>query len=226
MKIEEAVEKLAAFKPKSIFLYGSQAVGETNSSSDYEIGVVFDEENYVGRVVLRQQVPDEKFAIFPFKKEELETYNIDTPFQKNIYIAAMIMGGAKTVFGEKIVESLPVPKISTMDLLMDCSFLLGRALSAVIVAKENHLRLANEMLYKSAFFATRNLIFSKTGKLINGYNNIFDQAKLLDLPEEYKNLLQLCADLRSEKTTDVDTSWYYKNISYINKYIIPIINGE
>lgn len=223
MDINQVISKLEKFKPVSIFLYGSQATNSQNSQSDYEIGVIFEDESYVNRTTLRKDIPDSKFAIFPFKESEIKNCSIDTPFQKNIYIASLVQGNGKTIYGEEIVENIAMPQISTQDLLMDTSFNLGYALSAVRVMKIGQIQLANEFFYKSLFYSTRNLLFFRSGKLISGYNNIYNQAKTLDLPDQYQALLDAAFNLRNGIISEIDSSLYFKNISYINQFVIPSI---
>lgn len=223
MEFNQVMETLKQFNPISIFMYGSQANNSTNEDSDYEIGVVFSDDKYINRSTIKQQCPDKQYSIFPFKKSELLNHSIDTPFQKEIYIASLISGNAKTIYGEKIIENLSLPKIEKCELLMDSSFNLGYALSAVRLMKSGNIELANEFLYKSMFYATRNLIFAFKGKLISGYNNIYDQSKQLDIPSEYVALLELGYKLRNKQIAEVEDNMFYKNISYINKYVIPQI---
>ena len=217
------LETIKEFKPISIFVYGSQASQSTNGKSDYEIGIIFDEKNYVNRKEIQRHIQDKNYNVFPFKLNEVQNGTIDTPFQKNIYLASMISGNAKTIYGEEIIEQLPMPKISKQDLLMDTSFNLGYALSAVRLMKENLLELAEEFFYKSMFYATRNLYFVKFKKVLSGYNNIFAHSKKLDMPQEYRELLEIGNKLRNEQSVEFDKSLYYKNISYINKFVISEI---
>lgn len=221
MILSEVIDKLKAFNPVSIFLYGSQANGSINSKSDYEMGIIFQDEKYIGRSDVKKVVQDNQFSIYPFKINELKNYQIDTPFQKNIYIASLILGNAKTIYGEKIIENLPFPQITVNDLIMDTSFNLGYALTSVRVFKKNDKDLANELMYKSMFYSTRNLIFYKTKNLVIGYNNIYNYAMNLDIPQEYKEILEIGYKIRNEMETEIDSSIYFKNITYINKYIIP-----
>lgn len=223
MNLNKVIEILKTFKPLSIFLYGSQANNSTNKKSDYEIGVIFNEEDYVSRSTIKKEVPWKKFSIFPFNKAELLNYSIDTPFQKKIYIASLICGNAYTLYGDKIIENLEVPEITIHDLLMDTSFNLGYALSSVRLMKSGHINLANEFLYKSMFYATRNLIYLKNGKLISGYNNIYLESKYLNLPNEYNDLLEIGFKLRNGNLKKINISLYFKNISYINRFIIPTL---
>ena len=109
---------------------------------------------------------------------------------------------------------------------MDTSFNLGYAVSAVRLMKENILNMANEFLYKSMFYATRNLFYSKYQILLSGYNTIFEQSKKLNLPEEYQELLNIGYKIRNEEITEIDTYAYFKNISYINKFVIPLIENS
>ncbi len=225
MNLEYVVEILKTFSPISIFLYGSQATKDTNIKSDYEVGIIFDDNNYVTRATIKEQVPENKFSIFPFKKSAILSGNIDTPFQKSIFLNTLTLGSAKTIFGEKVIENLHCPEITKYDLLMDTSFNLGYALSSVQVMKQKNIHLANEMLYKSAFYATRNLIFYKTKILAIGYSKIYQESKRINLPEEYTRLLDVCISLRENPNTEIDTSLYFKNVSFINQFVIPEIEG-
>lgn len=223
MKLENVIELLKSLDPVSVFVYGSKAINDDNLSSDYEMGVVFKDDKYVKRATIKQLINDNEYSIFPFKESELMSGEIDTPFQKNIFLNCLANGGAKTIYGLELVENLKVNNITTDDLLMDTSFNLGYALSSVRVMKENNLDLAREMLYKSMMYATRNLIFCKKKKLVIGYKNIYQEAKKIDLPEEYMKMLDIGIAIRCNNLEEIDPSIYYKNISYINKYVIPSI---
>ena len=223
---KKILETLKSFKPLSVFLYGSQANNNTNSKSDFEIGVIFDDKNYVSRQELQKSISNKNYNVFPFKLSEIKNCTFDTPFQKKIYLYSLITGHAKTIFGDKIIESLTLPKITKYDLLMDTSFNLGYAVAAVRLAKENVDSLAFELFYKSMFFATRNLFFAKFGVLLNEYTNIYKESYKLQLPTEYQELLNIGNKLRNEIVNEVDKKYLFKNISYINMYIIPIIENS
>lgn len=47
------------------------------------------------------------------------TYDIDTPFQKEIYIATLIKGGAQILRGKNIFQELTIPTITKACLLED-----------------------------------------------------------------------------------------------------------
>lgn len=213
------------FKPYSIFLYGSVATNTSNSKSDYEIGVIFKKDNYISRKDIREIIPENDYAIFPFKLEEILLYDIDTPFQKDIYIASLISGGARTISGKDIFKELKMPIITKGHLLEDIYFNKGLALSAVKIFKSGNIELANEQFYKSCFFVTRDLIYSKQNYLCTTYEDIYSKSKEINIPKEYSVLLDLSYDLRTEKISSIDSVMYFKNISFINKYIIKEINN-
>lgn len=103
----DAVESVSS--PTSIFLYGSQARTDAVSRSDYEIGVVFQEDKYVGRSVLRDVITSDKFNVYPFKLEALQTGSIDTPFQKKIYLRELVEAG-RTLRGENVLGDMNPPQ--------------------------------------------------------------------------------------------------------------------
>lgn len=224
--VNQVISIIKKFNPISIFIYGSNANDSTNSKSDFEIGVIFKDDAYVQRKDIQSKILDKNYNVFPFKLNEIKQYNIDTPFQKKVYLASLVTGNAKTIYGKKIIENLECPKISNHDLLMDLSFNLGYALSSVRLIKEGINELANEFFYKSMFYATRDLYYAKFGVLINGYNNIYRVSKKLNLPKEFKELLKIGYKLRNEQKVDVDNLFYFRNISYINKYVIPVIEEK
>lgn len=47
--IVSTIQALARFNPKSVFVYGSRGRGDAKPDSDYELGVIFDDNKYVQR---------------------------------------------------------------------------------------------------------------------------------------------------------------------------------
>lgn len=200
MIIKDVIDILVEnFRPYSIFLYGSKATNSDNSKSDYEIGVIFEEDSYISRTEISNIINDNNYAIFPFRLNEVLNYDIDTPFQKNIYMSALINGWAKTLYGKSVIENLKSPIITTADLLADINFNLGVALSSVRVFKSGNVELANDMFYKSCFYVTRDLIYHSLQELCLSYNDIYVKSQEIDIPEEYRNLLETAYNLRNEK---------------------------
>lgn len=95
--LNKVIDKLVKnFKPCSIFLYGSNATNSTNVNSDYEIGVIFDDDKYISRGQISNLVKSKtKYSIYPFRLSEIMNCDFDTPFQKTIYTNVLIDGGAK-----------------------------------------------------------------------------------------------------------------------------------
>jgi predicted nucleotidyltransferase len=134
------IEKVAKeiyekFKPISIFLYGSRARTDFKEDSDYEVGFIQNKKGEISRIALKEFVNNKKILIFPFVKNELVNYSLNTPFQKDIYMYELIKAG-KTLAGEKFIENLKPSKITTVSLIERLGFDLGQALAAVFASRE------------------------------------------------------------------------------------------
>lgn len=221
MKLEDVINLIVnKFEPYSIFLYGSKATNTDNVFSDYEIGIIFEDNKYKSRLEIKDLIKDIKYSIFPFKLSEVTQCLMDTPFQKEIYLNVLTRGGAKTIYGVSVLENLIPPQITKENLLADITFNLGIALSAVRVYKTNNNLLASELLYKSCFYATRDYIYYKFKKLCITYEEIYEFAISLDELKEFKELLQVAYDSRLTINNVIEEKYYYENISYINKFIL------
>lgn len=111
------------FHPDSIFLYGSRARNDFLPESDYEVGVIFHDDNYVSRSEIRALIDNPLFSIYPFRRSEILNVTIDTPFQKTLYLWDISSTG-KTIWGERMIEELILPEIHILDLLQDVRFSL------------------------------------------------------------------------------------------------------
>lgn len=224
MELEKVVKIMVeSLKPYSIFLYGSKATNSDNINSDYEIGIIFEDEKYVSRKEISKLINDKQYSIFPFKLSELINCNIDTPFQKTIYLNVLLMGGAKTLYGVPVLQNLKAPEITKKDLREDINFNLGMALCSVRVFKSGNISLANDLFYKSCFYVTRDYIYFRLKKLCLSYNEIYEVSNSLEDLSEYKELLDIAYDLRNNPDAENQEQFYYKNISYINKFILEKI---
>ena len=112
---QDIIKILQDMKPISIFVYGSQSNNSQNSKSDFEIGMIFADEQYVSRAEIRKKVPDKNYNIFPFRLSEIQNHTLDTPFQKSIYISSLLSGNSKTIYGENILENIKQPVITKQD---------------------------------------------------------------------------------------------------------------
>lgn len=219
--MEEVVKLLNKhFKPISIFLYGSRARTDFLKRSDFEIGIIFPKDNYVGRREIKKVVSKNGFNIYPFEYEKFLEGKIDTPFQKKIYLRELIMAG-KTLSGEKVIEKMKAPQISIIDLIQDLRFNLGYALASVISHRNRDKITASTEFYKSCLFATRTLIILKLRVFPLTYDEIFEKSEQIDLGE-YKELIEKAYKVRNGKAEYEDKD-LFQNISYLNESIEPLL---
>lgn len=213
-KIAENIYK--KFKPISVFLYGSRARDDFKIDSDYEVGVIQNKKGDISRAELKKSVANKKILIFPFVKNELENYILNTPFQKEIYMYELIKAG-KTLTGEKFIENLKPPNIETIHLIERLGFDLGQALAAVFASRQNDNVNSSMEFMKSCLFGTRVLEIFELGKFVFSFDDIYELSKSLDL-DEYRDLVDYAYQVRLKKEIPRE-EFLYKNIEYLNKFI-------
>jgi|GEM_PF-500519 len=210
------------FKPCSMFVYGSYAVGNNKPTSDVEIGIVFDNDNRPKHSDIKKFTNHDKISIYPFLKSDLEHHKIDTPFERRILIHSWIIGGATTLHGEKLIENLKKPVLKDEHFLHDTFYNLGMACSAFQIRRDGRaIELANELIYKSCFYTLRNLLRLKTNEFILHYDTVWKKSKSLSIPDEYHELIDTCNAWRTNNETTIDEKLFLKNVSFINKFAIP-----
>ncbi len=216
-KLDIVLDKLEEIcKPTSIFLYGSKARTDFLENSDFEIGVLIPKRRYVGRSEIKKTVNEEGFSIYPFEYENLVKGNIDTPFQKNIYLRELVVGG-KTLRGSKIIENMKPPQIRVIDIIQDLRFNLGYAFASMHSYRNGDKYTASYEFYKSCLYGTRNLEILKLKKFPIGFSEIYELTKKLKL-KEYEPLISNAYSVRLEKEK-LEDKYLFKNISYLNEFI-------
>lgn len=225
-RLEKVVSKIEGVcHPESIFLYGSRARGDFVYNSDFEVGVVLAEENYIGRSALKEAVADADISVFPFRLEDLKNGSPDTPFNKNIYLREL-KETARTLSGESIVENLEVPDISDVDLVSDAQFNLGMALSAVLVERGGDVETASPMFYKSCLFAAQALLIKTNQIFPKSYSEIAESARDIGgLDSEYVTLIENAIAARNGER-EPETGDLYRNISFINQVVMPSLRDS
>ena len=223
MSIEQVIQIISTQNPVSIFLYGSRTRDDFLPESDYEVWVIFEESNYVSRGSLKELVNDSNFSIYPFKYNEIVNYELDTPFQKKIYMNDLILSW-KTISWKKVIENLKAPKIMVLDLIQDIRFYIWCSLSAMISDRNWDKKTAKNQFYKSCLFGTRNLIILKEKTFPIWYKKIFEYSKKIDL-WEFGELVNNAFGVR-ENRIEYDWNNLFKNIKYLNKYIETEIMNE
>lgn len=210
----DKLEKL--YNPVSIFIYGSRARKDFLPKSDYEIGILMRKKNYVRRSEIKKAINIKGFSIYPFEYERFIKYQIDTPFQKSIYLRDLVKGG-KTLRGQKIIENMKVPPIKVIDILQDLRFTLGFAFASMHSWRNGDKYISSYEFYKSCFYGLRCLEILKLRKFAIGYEEIFKLSKQIKLGE-YKTLVLNAYKIRYGKV-NLQENDIFQNISFLNKFI-------
>jgi predicted nucleotidyltransferase len=220
-KVVSALQSLAKFNPKSVFLYGSRGRGDAMPDSDYEIGVIFDDEKYVQRSEIHGAITDPKVKAYPFKWGELSNGTFSHVFQKSLYLREIIKGG-RTIAGDHLVEQIiPVP-ITTLDLIQRLRFDIGMALAALLSFRAGDMETSMEEFSKSCFFGLRSLEIMELKVFPVGYDEIYElSTKVVDDPK-YRAVIEAAHEVRkSSKAPSIDI--IFNNISLLDTLIEPKI---
>jgi hypothetical protein len=179
--IQTLAAKLADRGARSVFLYGSRARGDNLPDSDWEIGVIFDEEKYISR---RELAPLQTHGvvIYPFKYTDLSAGIVNVPFTRSIWLTELTTT-AKTIGGEEVISRLPLPEITTFDIITDNGFYKARALDAMVAQRETHDSLARDLFVKSALLGARALVLAQGLQFPKNYREIVRIATPLLSPE-------------------------------------------
>jgi len=195
-QIQGLVTELINRGAHSVFLYGSRARGDNLPDSDWEVGVIFNEEKYIPRRQLASLQTD-GVVIYPFKYAELAAGIADVPFTRSIWLTELITS-AKTIGGEELTSQIPLPKITTYDIVSDNSFYKARSLDAMIAQREGHDSLARDLFVKSALLGARALILSEGLQFPKNYPEIVRIASPL-LNTESQAILSRALEMRTNK---------------------------
>ncbi len=189
--------------PTSIFLYGSYNTSDyLAGTSDLEIGVLREKEKDVTNKTLRHiaekySTGDIRIRIYSYDINGLKNGYLKTPFTKSVFIRRTILT-AKTIWGEKIIENLPLPSITLLDAYREACFTTMRALSSLFSLRAGNLIEAKEMTYKACLFATLSLEFLN-GNFPIGFQDIVKASITLKLTSEQENIVQQAYQLRKGK---------------------------
>ena len=215
-KLEETIKAITEkFDPVSIFLYGSRARTDSWSRSDYGVGVLYKRDKKISRSELKEINQFKDVVLYPFEYEDFLAYKIDTPFPENIYFRELIKAG-KTLYGDKVIENLEPPKITTLDLLQRIRFDTGFALAAILSKRNGDEITAATEFPKSCLFGVRCLIILDTKNFPLTYDDIYEQSKKLDLGE-YREVVDHAYAVRNGEK--IEENFLYRNVSLLNKVI-------
>ncbi len=217
-KISEVAEKLLQMGAYSVFLYGSRATGDALPTSDWEIGVIFEDNKYKNRSEVAN-LTSTGTVIYPFKKSEIEAGSPTTPFTKSIWLTEIIKT-AKTIAGEHAVEQIPLPQITNEDLKADVAFRKAGALDAMIAFRSGAKGLAVDFFVKSCLLGLRDLILLNGGNFPTSYQDIVVQSEKY-LPPEMRDLPKKVLAVRQNKVP-LDLDLTFQNLELLTK----IIDGD
>ena len=219
--LQTALQSLAQFHPKSVFLYGSRGRGDFKPDSDYELGVIFDDDKYIHRADIHAAISNPDVKAYPFKWGELSTGKLDFLFQKSLYLREIIKGG-KTIAGEDLIVQIPPLPITTLDLVQDVRFSLARALDALLSFRSGDMPTSMELFSKSCFYGLRCLEILELKTFPLGYDQIYDLAAKFNMEQEYREVVEAAHDVRNTgKQPPIDI--IYENISLLDTFIEPKI---
>ena len=191
---------LSKTKPASIFLYGSYNTSECMpGTSDLEIGVLRKKKEDAQSVVLRNiaerySTKEIHLRIYPYDLKGFKNGTISSPFTKSVFIRHLILT-SKTIWGDKIIENLPLPKITLLDAYREACFTTMRALSALFFLRAGKMEEAKEMTYKACLFGTLSLEYLN-GDFPVGFNNIAKTSKKLELTSGERKIIRQAYKLR------------------------------
>jgi len=220
--IQTVVDKIFdETKPICVFLYGSMSRGDNNNESDYEIGVLYNLVSKVPRSTLAKYHNYTELKFYPFTIEDLQSFNLDTPFPKKLYILGLITN-AKILKGQDVFKDIPLQKISNEDLIELVAFSLGRAYCAVVSSRQSDTIAVTENFTKSVFYGLQGLVFAKTNKLIHSYRELQSMVPDLDIPNEYTELINHAFAVRFSGE-QINNGLLYTNISFLNMYVMSLV---
>lgn len=217
--IAATLQALEKFNPKSVFLYGSRGRGDFTPDSDYEIGVIFDDNKYVHRSDIHAAITNPNVKAYPFKWSELSQGTLDFLFQKSIYLREIIKGG-QTIAGEDLIVQIPPVPITIIDLMQRVRFDIGMALAALLSFRARDMQTSMEEFSKSCFFGLRCLEILELKTFPLGYDQIYELSAKVVTESEYQEVVEAAHEFRKTgKTPSIDT--LYKNISLLDSFVEP-----
>jgi predicted nucleotidyltransferase len=222
-EVAEALENVyKVSSPVSIFIYGSRARKDFKPTSDYEVGAIYLKDKKPRRSEIAKLHSVKGLNIYPFVLEELKEYNLDTPFPKAIYMKELI-GAAKTVLGEEILEKMAQPEIRLSDLIERTAFDVATAFAAYrSFGTKDWVNVA--INFKSVLFGARVLEIYELKKFEYSYDDIVKLSGELDLEEEYKQLINHASDVRKGKP--IIEQFLFTNITFLNQRIAKKIRAD
>lgn len=218
--------------PISIFLYGSFNTSEfLPGTSDVEIGVIKGGEKSIFKILRtiaeKYSAQNIKFRVYVYDLKKLNNLTVDSPFTKSVFTRRLILT-SKTIYGEKIIEDLPLPPISLIDAYREACFSTMRGYSGLFFLRSGKIKEASEMGYKACLFATASLEFL-LGEFPLGFKDIVEISQRLNLDKEWDSLIEFAYKLRQNEIKPTREKMYnfiFQAITYCNQIVEGKIKSE
>jgi len=203
-------------RPTSIFLYGSRARDDFLSRSDYEVGVLYENDEMIEETYLQNMLgPRRRYRIYPYEIDAFTAGSINLPFETSIFIRVVTVGG-KTIWGKPIVEHMSLPPITTVSLLREVKFQLGRASDALACFQYGYNQLCSRLFSKSCLWGTRDLVILKLSLFPISYPEIVEASKNIQLGK-YDGIVEKALESRFSEKVDYDD--LLLNVWYLNQLV-------
>ena len=133
-----------------------------------------------------------------------------------------IIKGGRTIAGEHLIEQIPPPPITTLDLIQRIRFDIGMALAALLSFRAGDLQTSMEEFSKSCLFGLRCLEILELKTFPVGYDEIYElSAKVVSESEHLEVIEAAYAQRKDGRTPSIDI--LFKNISLLDSLIEPKI---
>lgn len=160
----------------TVFVYGSQARGDHESSSDLEVGIV---------VASMSEGASAKFSAaistsiparyYTFERAKLEEGKPDVPFTRRIFLGEL-RNSAITVFGEPLEDFLPQLGIRAGDLYEEHGFVRARILDGLVCARNGHVETAAALCWKGSYMAGRLFVLATDRVMISNRDALLERV--------------------------------------------------
>lgn len=161
---------------ETIFVYGSQARGDYERSSDLEVGIVVPWASEGASAKFSKAIsPSIPARYYTFERPKLEQGKPDVPFTRRIFVAEL-RASAITVFGEPVEEFLPRLGIRAGDLYEEHGFVRARILDGLVCARNGHDETAAALCWKGSYMAGRLFVLATDRVLISNRDALLERS--------------------------------------------------
>lgn len=209
---------------KSAFLYGSRSRRESTTSSDYDVGLIFDDNKYVSNKRLRQLIPPREDVSYKTTKlSEIETCTSKIILPRAIFYHDL-KSTATTIYGAKIIESISPPPITVLDLIQTIRFEMGLSFCSSKSYRRGEIQTASEELSKSCLHGLKALQIFKLRKFPTSYRQIYKLRKRVIDNADFLGLIDTAYNYRTSKDP-LEENYIFINMAlldYIEKQITAL----